>query len=37
MYNIPTLPLPIDLETKTVLRQLNAANKMCIGSWENNT
>lgn len=27
MYNIPTLPLPIDLETKAVLRQLNAANK----------
>jgi Fic family protein len=27
MYNIPTLPLPIDLETKAVLRQLNAANR----------
>ena len=27
MYNIPTLPLPIDLETKSVLRQLNLANK----------
>jgi Fic family protein len=26
-YNIPILPLGIDLETKTVLRQLNLANK----------
>jgi len=27
MYTIPTLPLRVDLETKAVLRQLNAANK----------
>jgi len=27
MYTIPTLPLQIDLESKTVLRQLNQANK----------
>lgn len=27
MYTIPTLPLQIDLESKTVLRQLNLANK----------
>jgi len=27
MYTIPTLPLPVDLETKAILRQLNAANK----------
>lgn len=27
MYNIPTLPLAIDLETKAVLKQVNAANK----------
>lgn len=26
-YRIPTLPLPIDVETKAVLRQLNLANK----------
>lgn len=26
-YKIPILPLPFDLETKAVLRQLNAANK----------
>ncbi|MCD7713658.1 MAG: Fic family protein [Prevotella sp.] len=27
IYNIPTLPLPYDLETKTVLKQLNRANR----------
>lgn len=26
-YQIPTLPLSIDVETKAVLRQLNAANR----------
>ena len=26
-YNIPQLPLPYDLETKEVLKQLNKANK----------
>ena len=26
-YNIPTLPLSYDLETKAVMRQLNSANK----------
>lgn len=26
-YNIPQLPLPYDLETKGVLKQLNKANK----------
>ncbi|MCD8291321.1 MAG: Fic family protein, partial [Prevotella sp.] len=26
-YKIPTLPLPYDLETKTVLKQLNRANR----------
>ena len=28
MYIIPNLPLPYDLETKAVLKQLNKANKM---------
>lgn len=28
MYTIPNLPLPYDLETKAVLKQLNKANKM---------
>lgn len=27
IYNIPTLPLPYDLETKEVLRQVNRANR----------
>ena len=27
MYQIPTLPLPYDLETKAVMRQLNSANR----------
>lgn len=26
-YQIPELPLSIDLETKSVLKQLNAANR----------
>ena len=26
-YNIPTLPLTYDLETKAILKQVNAANK----------
>jgi len=26
-YKIPKLPLPIDVETKAVFRQLNSANK----------
>ena len=26
-YNIPTLPLPYDLETKEILKQLNQANR----------
>lgn len=26
-YNIPNLPLPYDLETKAVLKQLNNANR----------
>lgn len=26
-YNIPTLPLPYDLETKAVLLQLNRSNR----------
>ena len=27
MYTIPTLPLPYDLETKEVLKQVNRANR----------
>ena len=27
MYKIPTLPLQIDIETRTILKQLNKANK----------
>lgn len=27
MYKIPVLPLPVELETVPVLRQLNSANK----------
>ena len=26
-YNVPTLPLPYDLETKAILKQVNAANR----------
>ena len=29
-YQIPELPLSIDLETKSVLKQLNAANRKLV-------